>query len=221
MKFSAKLGLYSIILAVAVAGAGCKKTPKNVTPIPRGNTSAPVATVPSGGPLRDPGNVPGGNNGIGRALPANDNLQPQDLNQGGGKPVIDNTPLPENLRYGRAEDRAMFAADIVYFDFDRSNLKAGEADKVKRVADFLKGNSGHDLAIEGHCDERGTEEYNRSLGERRALSVRETLVSLGISASRITTTSFGEDQPADPGHDDAAWDKNRRAEFVILLPKVQ
>ena len=74
------------------------------------------------------------------------------------------------------------------------------------------------LLIEGHCDERGTEEYNRALGERRALSVREFLVTLGVAPDRVETVSFGEDRPADPGHSSAAWDKNRRGEIVLLSP---
>ena len=75
------------------------------------------------------------------------------------------------------------------------------------------------LLIEGHCDERGTEEYNRSLGERRALAVREYLVRLGIQASRIRTISYGFDRPVDNGHNEAAWSKNRRDEFIVLMPR--
>ena len=74
------------------------------------------------------------------------------------------------------------------------------------------------VRIEGNCDERGTEEYNRSLGERRALAVREELIRLGIDATRVDTTSFGKDKPEDPGHDEAAWKKNRRDDFVVLTP---
>ena len=223
MKLSTKFGLLPLIVALSVAGAGCKNTPKNVTPIPRG-TSGPVgnpSTPPPIGGSNPFASTPNG--GSGRPLPTTPTGGGQDL------PVESNPlgknsgePLPDkDLRYGRQEDRAMFAADTVYFEYDRATLKTSESDKVKRVADFLKGNPLHDLAVEGHCDERGTEEYNRSLGERRALAVREALVSLGISGSRITTTSFGEDQPADPGHDDKAWEKNRRGEFIILLPSVK
>ena len=75
------------------------------------------------------------------------------------------------------------------------------------------------LLIEGNCDERGTEEYNRALGERRALAAREALAKLGIDPMRIRTISYGKDKPADPGHDEAAWAKNRRDDFVLLHPK--
>ena len=74
------------------------------------------------------------------------------------------------------------------------------------------------MRIEGHCDERGTEEYNRSLGERRAQSVRETLVRLGMDASMIQTITMGEERPAVPGHEEAAWSKNRRGELLLLSP---
>lgn len=224
MKLSAKFGLISLVVAASLAGAGCKHTAKPVTPIPRN------ASVPTGNPQTPPPVNPnpfnpntGGNQGRPFNPNTGGNSQPlpaEDPSNGGNKPG--ENPLPtENLRYGRPEDRAMFASETVYFEYDRANLKASETDKVKKVAEFLKGNPLHDLAVEGHCDERGTEEYNRALGERRALAVREALVSLGISGSRVTTTSFGEDQPADPGHDDAAWSKNRRGEFIILLPQNQ
>ena len=72
------------------------------------------------------------------------------------------------------------------------------------------------VLVEGNCDERGTEEYNRSLGERRALAGREYLIKLGIDADRVDTITYGEDRPADPGHNEAAWAKNRRDDFVVL-----
>ncbi len=223
MKLSAKFGLISLVVAASLAGAGCKHTAKPVTPIPR-NTSVPTGTSPTPPPVtqpvgpRDNGSqprpfIPGGGS-------TGQPISTDDQNNSGNKPGENALPT-ENLRYGRPEDRAMFAGETVYFEYDRANVKASEADKVKKVAEFLKGNPLHDLAVEGHCDERGTEEYNRALGERRALAVREALVSLGISGSRVTTTSFGEDQPSDPGHDDSAWSKNRRGEFIILLPANQ
>jgi len=82
----------------------------------------------------------------------------------------------------------------------------------------LKSDSSTKLLIEGNCDERGTEEYNRALGERRADAARNALVKAGISPDRIMTKSFGKDNPADPGHDESAWQKNRRDDFVLLHP---
>jgi peptidoglycan-associated lipoprotein len=75
------------------------------------------------------------------------------------------------------------------------------------------------LLIEGHCDERGTEEYNRALGERRALALREALAKAGVSPDRIRTISYGKDRPVNPGHDESAWAQNRRGEFILLHPK--
>ena len=111
------------------------------------------------------------------------------------------------------QQRGMFAP--VLFAFDGAKISPSEMTKLPAVAQYIKANSNKTLVIEGHCDERGTAEYNRSLGERRARAAREELVNLGVPASRITTVSFGKDKPADPGHDAAAWAKNRRCEFVL------
>src|SRR5437899_12093675 len=93
-----------------------------------------------------------------------------------------------------------------------------EKPKVAKVAEYLKTRASDAVRVDGHCDERGTEEYNRSLGERRALALREELVRLGIDPTRVDTISYGEDRPADPGHDESAWRKNRRGEFILLTP---
>jgi len=106
-----------------------------------------------------------------------------------------------------------FAA--VLFDYDSARIRPSEESKVEAVAAYLKSNPGK-LVIEGHCDERGTAEYNRALGEHRALAARDELVRLGIDAGRMSTISYGKERPADPGHDDAAWGKNRRCEFVAV-----
>jgi peptidoglycan-associated lipoprotein len=103
----------------------------------------------------------------------------------------------------------------IYFDFDRSNLKP-EAQKVlKRKAEWLRNEPGESVIIEGHCDERGTNEYNLALGDRRAQSAKNFLIDLGIAESRLTTISYGEERPADPRHNREAWSKNRRDHFVI------
>ncbi|MSU21886.1 MAG: peptidoglycan-associated lipoprotein Pal [Pedosphaera sp.] len=117
------------------------------------------------------------------------------------------------------QDRSQFREQTVYFDLDKYTIKSSEQPKIQVVASFLSGESKTMLEIEGHCDERGTAEYNRSLGERRAQAVREYLIFLGIPGERIHTISFGEDRPANPGHGEAAWSKNRRGEFILLRPK--
>jgi len=104
----------------------------------------------------------------------------------------------------------------VQFAFDSYQIEASEEGKIKEVADYLKKYPHLRLIIDGHCDERGTREYNLSLGERRALAVRAYLIGLGIAPERIQTRSFGEDQPLDPGHNESAWRLNRRAEFKLI-----
>jgi outer membrane protein OmpA-like peptidoglycan-associated protein len=129
--------------------------------------------------------------------------------------------LPDESKLdGRDLDRSTFANQTVYFEYDHANVKADEASKIDQVAaEFKTKGRDFDLLIEGHCDERGTEEYNRSLGERRALAVRELLMKSGIEGGRVFTRTFGKDKPATIGHDEAAWSKNRRGEFVLVLPK--
>jgi peptidoglycan-associated lipoprotein len=119
---------------------------------------------------------------------------------------------------GWPEDALALKSETVLFDFDSSVVKASEKLKVAAVAEYLKANAANAVRVEGNCDERGTEEYNRSLGERRALAVREELVRLGIDPTRVDTISYGKDKPADPGHDESAWKQNRRDDFIVLSP---
>jgi len=103
----------------------------------------------------------------------------------------------------------------VYFDFDKADLTDATRSLLRANAEWLKGNGEYNIVIEGHCDERGTIEYNLALGQRRSQTVQDYLVNLGISGDRMRNKSFGEEQPADPGHGEAAWSMNRRAAFVI------
>ena len=111
--------------------------------------------------------------------------------------------------------RNLFINENIYFDFDRSNLKPETQEILKRKAEWLRNNPGESVIIEGHCDERGTNEYNLALGDRRAQSAKNFLIDLGISESRLTTISYGEERPADPRHNENAWSKNRRDHFVL------
>lgn len=104
----------------------------------------------------------------------------------------------------------------IYFAFDRDDLGPEARAVLTKNAEFVLDFPKAEIQIEGHCDERGTSEYNLALGERRSLSVRQYLVSLGVPAGRLSTISYGEELPADPRHNEAAWAKNRRAHFVIL-----
>ena len=136
------------------------------------------------------------------------------------QPPFENTGTSGLDRFTDAvPNRAFFSAQTVGFDFDSATVKANQQKKVDDVAKHLKSKPADLLLIEGHCDERGTEEYNRSLGERRALALREALGKLGVNGDRIRTLSFGEDKPEDAGHTEAAWTKNRRGEFILLEPK--
>ena len=105
--------------------------------------------------------------------------------------------------------------DDVRFDFDKSDVKEDGRKTCQVVADYLKKNPKAKLLIEGHCDERGTAEYNMALGERRATAVMTYLVSLGVSKAALSTVSFGKEKPLDPDHSEGAWAKNRRAHFVL------
>ena len=101
----------------------------------------------------------------------------------------------------------------VFFDFDSHALQPEALGTLKDNADKIKKTPGAIVLIEGHCDERGTQEYNITLGDRRALAVREYLIKLGVSGDRLITVSYGEEDPVDQGHSEAAWSKNRRCEF--------
>jgi peptidoglycan-associated lipoprotein len=103
----------------------------------------------------------------------------------------------------------------VFFAFDASEIDAGAQRSLEANAEVLKKYQTWQVSIEGHCDERGTAEYNLALGERRAVAARNYLVSLGIGADRIKTVSYGKEFPFDPGHNEEAWAKNRRAHFVV------
>ncbi|NQT83669.1 OmpA family protein [bacterium] len=105
----------------------------------------------------------------------------------------------------------------IHFDFDRSEVRAVDRPILEGIAEYLQANSDVYLLIEGHCDERGTNEYNLALGEKRSLSTREFLAGLGVAAQRIVTITLGEEDPIDLGHTQEAWAKNRRAHFKVAV----
>jgi peptidoglycan-associated lipoprotein len=108
-----------------------------------------------------------------------------------------------------------FQNQDIYFDFDKYDLRTDARATLDRKASFLNQNSSVRVQIEGHTDDRGTAEYNLALGERRANAAKQYLTTAGISAGRLSTISYGEERPLDPGHNEAAWAKNRRDHFVI------
>jgi peptidoglycan-associated lipoprotein len=190
MKLTNLAHLLLVASLLSLTAVGCKKKPQGVTPLP-GRQGGIMGEGPRG--LDATGVTGTGVEGTG-------------------------IPLSGEVSNWQPAAEQPFKADTVYFDFDRSNIKASEVHKIQTVADGMKSYAGKALRIEGHCDERGTEEYNRSLGERRALSVREALVRAGLDPRFIDTRSYGEDRPAAPGHNEAAWSKNRRGEFILLTP---
>lgn len=109
-----------------------------------------------------------------------------------------------------------FESEPIYFDFDESILKSESRAVLEKKAAWLRMNPQYNLRVEGHCDERGTSEYNVALGEKRAVAAAEYLRQRGISADRISTISYGEERPADPRHTEEAWAMNRRAEFRLI-----
>lgn len=214
MKSAFFLNLLTLGLLVAFAATGCKKPQKGVTPIPaaKGGT---VASAQPRGPATPPsvppgGALPGGGGTAGTETPRETPLKT-------GPEGIEQAP-PETFD-GMVMDPATFKDQVVYFEFDSSVVRTSQYPQANAVADHLKQNSAQKLLIDGHCDERGTEEYNRSLGERRALALREYLARQGVLPERVKTRSWGEDRPADPGHDEEAWARNRRGEFILLLPQ--
>ena len=104
----------------------------------------------------------------------------------------------------------------IYFDFDKSDIRADQKDRIKKNGDLLNGSAKARVRVEGNTDERGTNEYNMALGERRAVTAVKYLVNMGVAEARIDTLSFGEEKPLNLGHDEMAWSQNRRDDFVIV-----
>ena len=158
-------------------------------------------------PAPPPVFVPGGGGGVPPAPPqrVGDNLP------------VPAQPLAEDAVGGRSLDDLNRDSPLqpAFFPLDASDLDAAGRAIVSANAELLKKYPTWQITVEGHCDERGTAEYNLALGERRAVGVKAYLVSLGISSDRVRTVSYGKEFPFDPLHNDAAWSKNRRAHFVI------
>lgn len=129
-------------------------------------------------------------------------------------PVEEPTETPIETPTETTNDVSPISLNDVFFDFDKYNLSSEAKSTLEANARELKRVSDANITIEGHCDERGTKAYNLALGDKRAGAAKDYLVSLGVTASRITTISYGKERPFDPGHDESAWAKNRRGHFV-------
>jgi peptidoglycan-associated lipoprotein len=121
----------------------------------------------------------------------------------------------EAIKPIRPDEGAMVQLDPIHFDYDKYNLTGTAISILSENAAALMDNPDLQITIEGHCDDRGTDEYNLALGEKRALAARDFLVNFGIAKSRISVISYGEERPVDPRENEEAWAKNRRAAFVI------
>jgi peptidoglycan-associated lipoprotein len=179
----------ALVLAAAfVAGCG-KKKPPVARPVP----PPPTENAPSERPPAPP--EPVRENPI---VPAEPTISDDPLASGDLESINKNSPFQP-----------------VFYALDHSDVDAQGQQALNADAEILKKYPTWTITIEGHCDERGTAEYNLALGERRALAAKTYLVSLGISADRLRTVSYGKEFPFDPGHSEAAWSKNRRAHFVV------
>lgn len=182
------IALVLVVLALA-AGVGCRG--KKQPPVTKPTPPPPVETTPSQPPTPPaPTQEP--------AIPPEPKVEEIDLNAKDLDALNRESPFQP-----------------VFFGFDSAEVDSGAQTALNTNAELLKRYPSWTITIEGHCDERGTAEYNLALGERRALAARNYLVSLGITADRLRTISYGKEFPFDPGHNEEAWAKNRRAHFVV------
>ena len=187
---------FSFLLVAAVALSGCAKRPATTqaaAPAPTGAATSTAATPSTGSQQLQSGGAGSDTRGGGTA-----------------------TPTPSGTARPAVQDFAAVAdlADV-FFDFDKYDIRPTDAKTLDSNASWLKSNPNHLVLIEGHCDERGTNEYNLALGERRAKSTMNYLVSQGVQANRITIISYGEERPQCTEHTEACWAKNRRAHFLV------
>ena len=204
MKLSRFATLVAVGLVLSMAATGCRKKSGFVTPLPNGamaKTPRDLGAGPAMPMQSDP-----------FANPSSTPIQPSTIDKDFGIPQ---TPQDRSLWN---KNRDMFKANTVHFAFDSSAVRSEDQSKVTAVADYLKANKSAAVLVEGHCDERGTEEYNRALGDRRAIAIREQLVTLGVDPTQVDTITFGEDRPLVQGSGDDVWRQNRRGEFVLLTP---
>jgi peptidoglycan-associated lipoprotein len=205
MKTLSLISSFFVGAALTLGLAGCVHQPGGVTQIPNRNILPPPPR-----PTETNSNLTSGT-GIG----SSNDVQRTDI----GVTFPTNKTRWSDLFSNNIPDAATLKPDTVYFDLDSATIKKSEYKKLEEVANFLTNHLADALRVEGNCDERGTEKYNLSLGEKRALAVREYLANLGVDAAQIGTVSYGKAKPAVPGHDEAAWSKNRRDDFVLLTPK--
>lgn len=186
-----------ILLGVLLMAMGCAPS----------STTRPDASLTPESPSAGSGSSKGGSAGEGQR----------------GATKESNTATPSSLDQLREGKSSATAATSplkdVYFDYDRYDLRGDARDTLRANADWLKGNPSARVEIEGHCDDRGTNEYNLALGAKRAQSVKEYLATLGVSAERLSTISYGAEIPLCKEQTEKCWGQNRRARFVVLASR--
>jgi peptidoglycan-associated lipoprotein len=198
MKKMSKMILTSVAVLALVGLPACKTNRKKVDPVVHPTvtetTTAPDVAMP------ERTDTP---------------VQPE-------RDFVEETPVQEEVMPTEIDALNRYAQEKgyirdAYFNYDEATLDGSAQDALQGSATWLRGEgAAYNLLIEGHCDERGTEQYNLALGDRRANTAKDYLVTLGINAGRIRTVSYGEERPFDEGHDDQAWGKNRRAHLVLV-----
>jgi len=186
---------FAMIALVLIPACRTKKTPAPM-PMPPVVETAPPPVAPA------PTQVPA----------------PTDFVKTDTQPTVTEEEFPRNLEdANRVAQERGYIRDA-FFGFDESTLSADAQSALSASAKWLNGKDGaaYNLLLEGHCDERGTEQYNLALGDKRANVAKEYLQTLGVDGARIRTVSYGEERPFDSGHDESAWSKNRRAHLVLV-----
>ena len=193
MKFAGRLSAVVLLVGAVVTFSGCQDAEPG-----KGGTIPPAWDEP--GETR----IPGAGDGMNSAWNSAENEVPGSWTSGASEGELD-------ARTGVQRMNVAGFPKVLYFGFDTDRVSASEQGKIAEAAAYIKGNTSMVLVIEGHCDERGTEEYNRALGERRAIAVENKMRDNGVDLANIRTVSYGEDKPAATGNGESIWSQNRRA----------
>ncbi|HEV2721493.1 MAG TPA: peptidoglycan-associated lipoprotein Pal [Thermoanaerobaculia bacterium] len=192
--------LCGLVLIALIAAPACKHKTTPVKPVTQPDTavSTPPPNVPTTTTVAPPVITP-----------------PSDFVTDTA-PRVTSEELSSNIEEANRQAQLRGFIKDAFFGYDEAALGADAQSALTDSANWLKKNSSYNVLIEGHCDERGTEQYNLALGDRRANMAKQFLMTLGVDAGRIRTVSYGEERPFDPGHDESAWAKNRRAHLVLV-----
>jgi peptidoglycan-associated lipoprotein len=190
------------VLIAAIAAPACrhKTTPTPVKVQPDTAATMTVPPISATAPVPQPPKIE----------------PPSDFVKTDTEASVTSETLSTNIEEANRQAQLRGFIKDAFFDYNEAALSADAQAALTESANWLKRNSQYNLLIEGHCDERGTEQYNLALGDRRANTVKQFLMTLGVDGGRIRTVSYGEERPFDPGHDESAWAKNRRAHLVLV-----